>query len=153
MKYRKCQGISIDSLDNIPIFEFKTINATADAQVKVAIGEADAKVLVVVGEAEGRKITAVGTAEAEVIQLKTNAVGQENYRTIEVARALAGAHVPLVPQIVAGGGNGDSSSFVDVLLANLVQKDLASKSTPTLPVPAPVPVPTPTPAPTPPAAT
>ena len=35
-------------------------------------------------------MTAVGQAEAQVIQLKTNAVGQGNYALIEVGKALAG---------------------------------------------------------------
>jgi uncharacterized membrane protein YqiK len=110
---------------------------SAKAVVKKASGEADAKkinaaadaqVLTVVGEAEGKKIHAVGTAEAAVIQLKTNAVGQENYRLIESVKALAEAKIPLVPQIIAGGGaGGGSGSFVEVLMANLVQANLQNK--------------------------
>jgi uncharacterized membrane protein YqiK len=119
---------------------------SAKAVVKKASGEADAKkinaaadaqVLTVVGEAEGKKINAVGTAEAAVIQLKTNAVGQENYRLIESVKALAEAKIPLVPQIVAGASSGSgSSSFVEILMANLVQSNLATKALPVMAAPA-----------------
>lgn len=99
--------------------------ANGDAKAKMINAEADAKVLELVGEATGKKITAVGTAEAGVIQLKTNAVGPGNYAMIEVANSLSKAGVALVPQIIAGGGSGSGGgSLVDVLLANLVAKDL-----------------------------
>lgn len=119
--------------------------AEGDAKSKTINAEADAKVLVTVGEAEGRKITAVGTSEAEVIRLKTAAVGQNNYAVIEVGRALAEAGIPLVPQIVAGGGSGGndgSSSLVNVLLANLINGSLAKHEAPdTAPAPPVLPAP------------
>jgi uncharacterized membrane protein YqiK len=106
----------------------KVLNAEGDARSKVVNAEADANVLSVVGKAKAENTLAVGTAEAEVIQKKTDAVGQSNYALIEVGRALAEAKIPLVPQIlVAGGGaegQGSGQSLVNVLLANLVSKDL-----------------------------
>ncbi len=102
--------------------------ASGEAEAKTINAGADAQVLIVVGEAEGKKITAVGTAEASVIKLKTEAVGQDNYRVIEGVRALADAKIPLVPQIIAGGGASGNGSIVDVLLANLVQAGLVPKS-------------------------
>jgi hypothetical protein len=43
-----------------------------------------------------------------------------------VARALASSGVKLVPDIVAGGGNGDgTSSLVGLLLATLVRDSVA----------------------------
>jgi len=100
--------------------------AEGEAKAKTINAEADANVLKLVGDAQGKKITAVGLAEAEVIQKKTEAVGQGNYALIEVGRALAEARIPLVPQIVAGGSGGGASdsSFVNVLLANLVASSL-----------------------------
>lgn len=103
--------------------------AAGDAKSKKINAQADAEVLTVVGEAEGKKITAVGEAEARVIKLKTEAVGQGNYATIEVGRALAEAKTPLVPQVVAGGGaDNNGSSIVNVLLANLVQAALKKEA-------------------------
>jgi uncharacterized membrane protein YqiK len=106
----------------------RVLNAEGDAKAKIVNAEADANVLSVVGKAKAENTLAVGTAEAEVIQKKTTAVGQSNYALIEVGRALAEAKIPLVPQIVAGGDqDGKSSSLINVLLANLVAKNLESK--------------------------
>jgi uncharacterized membrane protein YqiK len=105
-----------------------TKKAEGEARAKTINAEADARVLTLVGEAEGKKVTAVGTAEAEVIQKKTTAVGQNNYAMIEIGRALAEAKIPLVPHIIAGGGgNGgsESSSLVNVLLAQLINGEIA----------------------------
>jgi hypothetical protein len=63
----------------------------------------------------------VGNAEAEVLKRKGEAINPGNYATIEVARALAGSGMKLVPDVVAGGGNG-GGTLVDVLLAQLITK-------------------------------
>lgn len=104
--------------------------ASGDAQAKTINAEADAKVLTTVGLAEADKILAVGKSEAEVIRLKTEAVGQDNYRTIESVRAIAEAKLPLVPQILAGGAGSSAggSTLVDVLLAGLVQREMLGVS-------------------------
>jgi hypothetical protein len=49
-----------------------------------------------------------------------------NYALVQVMQALAQHNVPLVPQIVAGGGgNGHGgSTLVDVLLANLLKENI-----------------------------
>jgi len=103
--------------------------AGGEASSKKINAQADAEVLTVVGEATAKKTLAVGTAEAEVIEKKTAAIGRENYKVIEVGRALAAAGIPLVPQIMAGGGSSaGGSTLVDVLLAGLVQKGLPEKA-------------------------
>jgi uncharacterized membrane protein YqiK len=108
----------------------RVLNAEGDAKAKIVNAEADANVLSVVGKAKAENTLAVGTAEAEVIQKKTTAVGQSNYALIEIGRALAEAKIPLVPQIIAGGGtDGTDSSLINVLLANLVVKNLEAKPT------------------------
>ncbi len=106
--------------------------ADGDAQSKTINAKADAQVLTTVGKAEGEKIMAVGKAEADVIQLKTDAMGQGNFAVVEVGRALAAAKIPLVPQIVAGGnGSSNNGSLVDVLLAGLIRDNLEQdKKTP-----------------------
>jgi uncharacterized membrane protein YqiK len=107
----------------------KTLNAEGDARAKSLNAEADATVLKMVGDAQALKTLAVGNAEAEVIQKKTDAVGQANFAMIEIGRALAENKIKLVPEIVVGGGSGGSSgSIVDVLLANLVRDGLAKSS-------------------------
>src|SRR5262245_60840070 len=100
--------------------------AEADARAKVTIADADARVLRVTGEAEASKVLNVGTAEADVINKKTLAVGQGNYALMEVSRSLADNKIPLVPQIMAGGGSGQEQggSLVSVLLASLIAKNM-----------------------------
>jgi uncharacterized membrane protein YqiK len=103
--------------------------AEGDAQSKTINAEADANVLITVGNAEAGKTQAIGTAEADVIQRKIASIESGNYAAIEVARALASSGVKLVPDIVAGGGNGDgTSSLVGVLLATLVRDSLGKNS-------------------------
>ncbi|MEO5927367.1 MAG: SPFH domain-containing protein [Patescibacteria group bacterium] len=128
------QARVVDAERKVAIADFdaqSTIKkADGDAKSKTINAKADAEVLITVGKAEGEKITAVGKAEADVIQLKTHAMGQGNFAVVEVGRALAAAKIPLVPQIVAGGGDKAGGSLVDVLLANLVRDSLNKDTTP-----------------------
>ena len=82
--------------------------AEGDAQSKTINATADAQVTKVTGDALAERTTAVGGAEAEVMRLKTAAVGQNNYALIQVGTALAENKVKLVPEIVAGGSDGGS---------------------------------------------
>ena len=99
----------------------KKINAEADAQAKKINADADATVLRSVGDAEAAKTNAVGSAEAAVIKLKIASMESGNYAMVQVAEALAKSGVKLVPDIVAGGGNG-GGTLVDVLLANVIRE-------------------------------
>jgi uncharacterized membrane protein YqiK len=108
----------------------KKINAEADAQAKKINADADATVLRSVGDAEAAKTNAVGSAEAAVIKLKIASMESGNYAMVQVAEALAKSGVKLVPDIIAGGGNG-GGTLVDVLLANVIrdgrpQRELAA---------------------------
>jgi len=105
-------------------------NANGAAKAKTVNAEADAKVITLVGAAEGGKITAVGTAEADVIQKKTNAIGQGNYAMIESVRAIAAAGIPLVPQIFAGasGGGGEGNQLVNMIMANMLAGQVEKKT-------------------------
>ena len=110
----------------------KTLNAEGDARAKSLNAEADATVLRMVGDAQALQTLAVGNAEAEVIQKKTEAVGQANYAMIEIGRALAENRIKLVPDILVGsgsGGGGSNGSIVDVLLANLVRDGMTKTTT------------------------
>ncbi len=107
--------------------------ATGQAQAKKVNAEADAMVLTTVGAAEAEKTLKVGTAEADVIKKKTDAMDQEKYAMVEVARALAGSGFKLVPDIVAGGANGEDgggNSLVNILLAQLVASNKKSNPAP-----------------------
>jgi uncharacterized membrane protein YqiK len=126
------QARVVDAERSVTIAEFNakaTVKkAEGDALSKTINAKADAEVLTTVGAAEGTKITAVGEAEAKVIQLKTDAVGQGNYATIEVGRALASSGFKLVPDVVAGGGNdGAGSGIINVLMAGILKDTLEAK--------------------------
>jgi|SRR5215210_836408 len=135
--------------------ERKVTIADYDAQstVKMAEGQAeskkinaaaDAEVTQLTGQAEAGKIRAVGTAEGDVIRLKIQSMESRNYAAIEVAKALAGSGFKLVPDIVAGGGEGDGGSLVNVLLAGIIKdqmKDAGARGLVPAEVPAPAPVP------------
>ena len=126
------QARVVDAERSVQIAEFNakaTVKkAEGDAQSKTINAKADAEVLTTVGAAEGTKITAVGEAEAKVIQLKTDAVGQGNYATIEVGRALAQSGFKLVPDVVAGGGSdGASSGIINVLMAGMLKDAIDGK--------------------------
>ena len=101
--------------------EATKIEAYAKAEAKVATGEADAKVITITGNAEAIKTKAVGEAEASVIKMKTEAMDQDKYAAVEVARALASSGFKLVPDVVAGGSGDGSGTLVNVLLASLVK--------------------------------
>jgi uncharacterized membrane protein YqiK len=105
--------------------------AEGQAGAKTKNAEADAMVLRTVGAAEGEKVKAVGEAEANVIKMKTDAMDQEKYAVVEVARALASSGFKLVPDVIAGGGGGGpdaGGSLVNILLATLIRDGLKPSS-------------------------
>ena len=101
--------------------------AEGSAKSKTINAEADATVLRTVGEAEGAKILAVGSAEAKVIEQKVSSMEAGNYAVVQVAEALAKGNIKIVPDIVAGGGDGMSGGLTTVLLGNLLHQDYAKQ--------------------------
>jgi len=123
------QAKVVDAERKVQIADFDAQSAVkkanGDAASKTINAEADAKVLIVTGEAEGQKITAIGKSESEVIRLKTVAVGQNNYSSIEIAKALSNSGFKLVPDIVAGGNGSDNgSSLINVLIGNMIHEKM-----------------------------
>jgi uncharacterized membrane protein YqiK len=102
--------------------------AEGSAKSKTINAEADATVLRTVGDAEGSKIKAVGGAEAEVIRLKVASMEAGNFAVVQVAEALAKGNVKIVPDIVAGGGEGAGGGLVNVLLGNLLSQQMRDGS-------------------------
>ncbi len=101
--------------------------AEGSAKSKTINAEADATVLRTVGDAEGSKIKAVGGAEAEVIRLKVSSMEAGNFAVVQVAEALAKGGIKIVPDIVAGGGDGANGGLVNVLLGNMLYQDRIDK--------------------------
>jgi uncharacterized membrane protein YqiK len=128
------QAKVVDSERSVTIAEFQAKAAVKQAeglaQAKTVQATADAMVVKTVGEAEATKVKAIGTAEADVIKLKIGSMEAGNYASVQVAQALAGSKIPIVPSIMVSGSaaNGQGGTLVDVLLANMLTGQLKEKS-------------------------
>lgn len=107
--------------------EMATISANAaiakangEAQAKVLEAEAEAKKIILTGNAEATKIKAEGDAKAGVLKNMVEAIGQDNWSSMEILRHLSENHIPLVPQIVAG--QGSDNGIANILVANMLSK-------------------------------
>jgi uncharacterized membrane protein YqiK len=124
------QARVVDSERSVTIAKFGAEaaieGARGQAESKKINAEADANVIITVGNAEASKTLAVGTSEADVIKLKIDSMESGNYALVQVVQALASNKTQLVPQIVAGGGGagGQGGTLVDVLLANLIRDNM-----------------------------
>jgi uncharacterized membrane protein YqiK len=122
------QAKVVDAERQVAIAEFNaraTVKSAEGAgQAKKINAEADANVLRTVGEAQAASTKAVGAADAEVIRLKINSMEAGNYAVVQVAEALAKSGNKLVPDVIAGGGDGKSGTLVDVLLAGLIRENI-----------------------------
>jgi uncharacterized membrane protein YqiK len=117
------QARVVDAERSVSIAEFGAQalvkQASGEAQSKTINADADAKVITTVGNAEAAKTKAVGTAEADVIKLKISSMESGNYAAVQIATALASNHIKLVPDIMAGGGDGQGG-LINVLLAKML---------------------------------
>ena len=124
------QSRVVDAERKVTIADFeaqaKVKEAKGTAESKTINAEADANVLQTVGAAEGEKIQFIGKSEAEVIRLKIESIKPEHYAAIQVAEKLAGSGQPLVPRVLVsnGGKKNHHSGVVDLLMANLVSKNV-----------------------------
>ena len=123
----------VDAERKVAIAEFEASatvkTAEGEAKSKTINAEADAQVTRVTGDADAAKAKAVGGAEAEVIRQKTQAMDPEKYASVEIARALANSGFKLVPEIIAGGNNGNGGgTIVDVLLGNILHDSMKKTS-------------------------
>jgi uncharacterized membrane protein YqiK len=122
------QAKVVDAERQVAIAEFSaraTVkSAEGTGQAKKINAEADANVLRTVGEAQAANTKAVGAADAEVIRLKINSMEAGNYAVVQVAEALAKSGNKLVPDVVAGSGDGRGGTLVDVLLAGLIRESI-----------------------------
>jgi uncharacterized membrane protein YqiK len=124
------QARVVDSERSVTIAKFGAEaaieGARGQAESKKINAEADANVIITVGNAEASKTLAVGTSEADVIKLKIDSMESGNYALVQVVQALASNKTQLVPQIIAGGSGagGQGGTLVDVLLANLIRDNM-----------------------------
>jgi uncharacterized membrane protein YqiK len=123
------QSKVVDAERAVSIAEFDAASAVkkaeGEARAKSINAEADARVVDLIGQAEAGKTLAIGEAEAEVIGRKIASMDPANYALVQVAEALSKAGVKLVPDVVAGGGEGGHGGLVDALLAQLLRDKVA----------------------------
>ena len=100
-------------------------------QKTIIEAEGRARAVEVEGEAEGKRILAVGSATAEAYQKQVEAVGQMNLAGIEVTKSIAAAGLKITPDILVGGGGGDSGggNIFAAFIAQLLQGNRNGLST------------------------
>jgi uncharacterized membrane protein YqiK len=127
------QARVVDAERSVQIADFNAQaavkTAEGNAKAKTTNAEADAMVVKTVGAAEATKVQAVGSAEANVIKLKIDSVGQDNYARIEIGRALSTSGFKLVPDVMTGSDEG-GGSVVNALLAVMLKDTLAKNADP-----------------------
>jgi hypothetical protein len=89
-----------------------------DAASRKAEAEGEAFFLEKTGNAKGAEIRSVGLARAEGFQAQVAALGPSATALLNVATALAEAHVKLVPDVLVSGGNG---GLIDGFVASLMK--------------------------------
>lgn len=103
-----------------------TVNAKANAERARLEGQGEADRIRAVGLADAEKIRAIGLAQAEATDKQVQAYGGPQYQLnsqvlMRFAEAIENGKLPIVPNIMMGGGNGQSGgSLVEMMLAMLV---------------------------------
>jgi len=91
----------------------------AQAQIKQANGEAESTKLRAIAEAES--IRATGNAKAETYRTGVEALGSQGYTAMQLMQIIGDRHVRLIPDILVGGNNGNSTNgLVDGLLSMIL---------------------------------
>jgi uncharacterized membrane protein YqiK len=120
----------------------ETIQVTAKANAERARleGQGEADRIRAVGLADADKIRAVGLAQAEATDKQVQAYGGPQYQLnsqvlMRFAEAVEHGKLPLVPNIMVGGGdrNGAGGGLVEMMLAMLVAEKATSVERPKLP--------------------
>ncbi|WP_284315074.1 SPFH domain-containing protein [Labrys miyagiensis] len=122
--------------------EAETIQVTAKANAERARleggGEADR--IRFIGSADADKIRAIGLAQAEATDKQVQAYGGPQYQLnsqvlMRFAEAIENGKLPLVPNIMVGGGKGEggSGNLVEMLLAMLVAERTGTPQRPAAP--------------------
>jgi uncharacterized membrane protein YqiK len=92
------------------------------AQIRIQ-AEAEASRDKQIGDAEAAVIQAKGEAQAEAYRRQVEALTAHGVTMVEVTKSIAGAGLKITPDVVVGGGAGDSNGgLVQLLLANMVRE-------------------------------
>jgi uncharacterized membrane protein YqiK len=104
----------VKSEQSVQIAELKS-----QARIKEANGEAESTKLRAMAEAEG--IRATGNAKAETYRTGVEALGEQGYTAMQIMQIIGDRNVRLIPDVLVGGGNGNSTNgLVDGLLSMIL---------------------------------
>ncbi|MFM7250182.1 MAG: SPFH domain-containing protein [Planctomycetaceae bacterium] len=96
--------------------------ARGEAAKTLLIAEADASKTKQVGDAEASVVRSKGEAQAAAYRDQVAALTAEGVTTVEVIKAISAAGLKITPDVmVGGGGGGDTSGLVNVLLAQMLR--------------------------------
>jgi uncharacterized membrane protein YqiK len=109
--------------------------AEQEARAAVARAEGEAGAIRKIAEANAARETLVGMAQAGVLEAKVSAIGRDNWTTMDVITHLAEQHVPIVPQVVAGGGDGVGGGNVAGALLGVLAARMLRPESPVPPAP------------------
>lgn len=84
--------------------------AKADAEKVEWLAKAEAEKISVTGNAEAEAILAKGKSSAESYRLAVEAMGGDNFTQLKVMESIGAQKVKIMPDVLIGGGNGDSSN-------------------------------------------
>ncbi len=115
------------------------LSAQAEAEATRARAEAQAVATRLAGEAEADATRQVGAAKAQAYRDGVMAMGSDGFTAIQIAGILGQHGVKLVPDIVAGGGEGGSSAMANVLLAKMLKNGQSVAPQAVSPLAAPLP--------------
>jgi len=109
--------------------------AEQEARAAVARADGEAGAIRKIAEANAARETLVGMAQAGVLEAKVSAIGRDNWTTMEVITNLAEQHVPIVPQVVAGSGDGAGGGNVAGALLGVLAAKMFRPEMPVPPAP------------------
>lgn len=92
--------------------EATKLKANAEAEATKATGNAKAEIVKSVGLAEAEVIEKKGLAEAAAYKAQIESIEPDNFRAIEVAKAIAEGGLQLVPYISGGGADGSAANNI-----------------------------------------
>lgn len=101
-----------------------TLKATAEAEAIKVKALADSEAIKNIGLAEADVILKKGQSTAESYKLQTEAMGEDNFTSMQIMKSLSESGIEIVPKIVSGGNGSDGN--VSTLVGLEVLKSLGA---------------------------
>lgn len=97
------------------------LKAAAQSKSKMLMAEAAAKEIELTGKADAEKIMAIGKSTAEAYKLQVEAMGDDNFAKFKITEEIGKNKIKIIPDILIGGGNGESSPLNGLLGMELIK--------------------------------